>query len=143
MKNLNEVMEVEILENEYWWGGSVNAGHEMPYSRKSNCTLNLYGDRENDQFAPLLVSSKGRYIWSEEYFRAEIKDGIIKLCGIDKFELYDGYKNLKGAYLAAMNKHFKFTGKLPKELFWKAPQYNTWIELGTTKQQRHLTYANP
>ena len=87
MKKLNDYMEVVILDNEYWWGGSVNAGHEMPYSTGSDCLLNLYGDRENDQFAPLLVSSKGRYIWSEEYFRAEIKNGIIKLNGFDKFEL--------------------------------------------------------
>ena len=142
MKNLNEYMEVVILDNEYWWGGSVNAGHDMPYSVHSDCTLNLYGDRENDQFAPLLVSSKGRYIWSEEYFRAEIKNGIIKLNGLDKFELCEGYGNLKGAYLAAMEKHFKFTGKLPEKMFWEAPQYNTWIELGTEQTtEKILDYA--
>ena len=25
--------DVKILENEYWWGGGVNAGHLMPFDK--------------------------------------------------------------------------------------------------------------
>lgn len=136
-------MIIKMLKDEYWWGGSINLGHEMPYTTDSDCYFDLNGGRENDQFAPLLVSNKGRYIWSEESFKAEIKNGEIKLDGKGEFELRDGYENLKGAYMAAMNDHFKFTGEMPNELFWRAPQYNTWIELGTDQTtEKILAYAN-
>ena len=72
-------MIIKMLKDEYWWGGSINLGHEMPYTADSDCYFDLNGGRENDQFAPLLVSNKGRYIWSEESFKAEIKNGEIKL----------------------------------------------------------------
>jgi len=137
------MMKITILKDEYWWGGSVNLGHEMPYSVESDGFFDLNGGQENDQFAPLLVSSKGRYVWSEESFKAVIKNGEIILDGSGEFELHEGYENLKGAYLAAMNKHFKFTGELPDELFWKAPQYNTWIELGHNQTTENiLNYAH-
>ena len=124
-------LEIEIKQGEYWWGGSVNRGHEMPITVGSKVNFDLYGEGETDQFAPLLLSSKGRYIWSEGAFSVSAENGIISLEGTDELYLYEGYKNLRGAYLAAMKAYFPFTGKMPDELFWKAPQYNTWIELGT------------
>lgn len=137
------MIKVEIIENEYWWGGSVNNAHEMPYSRQNGGLFDLNGGRECDQFAPLMLSSKGRYIWSEKCFKAEIEGGVITLTGDGEFELKDGYENLRGAYLAAMKAHFPFTGKLPDRLFWEAPQYNTWIELGTNQTTESiLKYAD-
>lgn len=74
-------LTVEILEDEYWWGGSVKYGHEMPICRNSELTFDLCGegDGEADQFAPFLLSSKGRYIWSEEEFRVDVKNGVMTL----------------------------------------------------------------
>lgn len=131
-------MKINILDGEYWWGGSVNLGHEMPYSQTSHSFIDLNGGRENDQFAPLMVSSLGRYIWSEGSFSAKIEGGIIELDGAAEFELCEGYGNLKGAYLAAMKKHFPFNGEMPDELFWRVPQYNTWIELGTNQTSENI-----
>lgn len=125
-------MVLKMLENEYWWGGCVNLGNEMPFSAQTNITIDLKGDFEyDDQFAPLLLSNKGRYIWSDKYFKGTIKNGVISLVGETDFEVKEGYENLRGAYLAAMEAHFPFDGKLPNEMFWKAPHYNTWVELGT------------
>ena len=121
-------LQIEILENEYWWGGSVNRGHEMPIGKNSECSFDLLGDGETDQFAPLLVSSKGRYIWSEEAFTVDAKNGILELAGPADIVLNEGFENLRGAYLAAMKEHFPFTGEMPDSLFWSVPQYNTWIE---------------
>lgn len=132
------VLKFTIKENEYWWAGCVNLGHEMPYSTNTKSSFDLNGGRENDQFAPLMVSSKGRYLWSEKSFSANIENGIIDLKGEAEIKLYEGYENLKGAYLAAMKAHFPFNGEMPDELFWKVPQYNTWIELGTEQTTENI-----
>ena len=137
-----KILQIKILENEYWWGGSVNRGHEMPICGNSVCSFDLLGDGETDQFAPLLVSSKGRYIWSEEAFRVDAKNGTIELKGTADIVLNEGFENLRGAYLAAMKEHFPFTGEMPDSLFWSVPQYNTWIELGTNQTTEGiLNYA--
>ncbi len=136
-------LKIEIHNGEYWWAGYVNKGYEMPYRKTSECFFNLDGGDCDDQFAPFMLSSAGRYIRSDEVFAAAIKNGIIELTGKGNFEVCDGYGNLKGAYLAAMNRHFKFNGKMPDGLFWRAPQYNTWIELGMNQTSEGiLRYAN-
>lgn len=72
-------MELKISENEYWWGGCVNLGHEMPFNAKTNISFDLRGDFEyDDQFAPLLLSNKGRYIWSDKCFKGRVANGIIE-----------------------------------------------------------------
>lgn len=137
-------MKVKILENEYWWAGIINRGDEMPYTVDSEAEFNINAgkERDNDQFMPLLVSSLGRYIWSEEAFRGVVEKGEIKLEGNADFVLKEGYKDLRGAYLGAMKEHFPFVKRLPHEFFWKMPQYNTWVELGhNQKQQDILDYA--
>ncbi len=125
-------MKIKILENEYWWAGTINCGTDMPYHAGSDCEfdINAGGELLCDQFAPLMVSSLGRYIWSEEEFKGVVKNGEIILSGRADFELCEGYESLKGAYLAASAKHFAPTGGMPDEKFWKVPQYNTWVELG-------------
>ena len=137
-----KLLQVKILENEYWWGGSVNRGHEMPICENSVCSFDLLGDGETDQFAPLLVSSKGRFVWSEEAFTVDAKNGTIEFKGTADIILNEGFENLRGAYLAAMKEHFPFTGEMPDSLFWSVPQYNTWIELGTNQTTEGiLNYA--
>ena len=137
-----EVLEIRIDNDEYWWGGSVNSGHQMPVSKTTELSFDLYGGGETDQFAPLLLSSKGRYVWCEEAFFVDVKDGIIKLSSNTMPKLCDGFLNLRGAYLEAMKRHFPFTGTMPDKLFWEMPQYNTWIELGTSQTTEGiLSYA--
>ena len=131
---------IKMLDNEFWWFGSVNVGHEMPFDLNTDITVDLDGGRENDQFAPLMLSSKGRYIWSEKSFSVTVKNGVMTFNKNSEIVLKDGFENLKGAYLAAMKAHFPFDGKMPDELFWTAPQYNTWIELGT-EQTTEKIYA--
>lgn len=135
-------MEIKIEEGEYWWSGVVNRGHEMPYTCETTAFFDMNGGQENDQFAPLMLSSKGRYVWSDTSYAGKIGGGCIRLEGNSEFELSEGHGSLKGAYLAAMRKHFSFSGQMPDAAFWKAPQYNTWIELGTDQEEeRILAYA--
>ncbi len=137
-------MQIKFSENEYWWGGSVNAGHFMPFDKNSNLKYDLVNHvgGGNDQYAPLMLSSKGRYVWSEKPFTIDIANGVMTLEGED-FELVENCENLRGAYLDAMKKHFPFNGKTPDELFFKTLQYNTWIEMGTEQTTENiLRYAN-
>ena len=68
--------EIPFLPNELWWGGRVNQGDVMPY--QVGYKTNLLGNNEGNQWQPLLISSKGRSIWSEKPFAFEIgKDKIV------------------------------------------------------------------
>lgn len=131
-----------VLPGEAWWGGSVHAGHEMPLTAQSVLTLDPDRGRENDQFAPLYVSSMGRYLWSERPFVLEAKAGRVECRGTGEILLEEGFGDLRGAYLACRRAHFPFTGTLPDRRFFTQPQYNTWIELGTDQTTEYiLRYA--
>lgn len=131
-------LQVQIAEGEYWWGIAVNSGHEMPISQTTECVIDSNGSKENDQFAPLVVSSKGRYIWSERPYCLRASGGELTCEGVGEITLYECYENLRGAYLAAMEAHFPFTGEMPDPEFFAAPQYNTWIELGTDQTTENI-----
>lgn len=132
--------EIGFLENEHWWGGSAQYGNEMPIGKNSMYSHDFRYEAHN-QTMPLFLSDKGRYIWSEEAFSAEVRDGKF-VCEGGQIEVCDAGNSLKEAYLAAMEKHFPFKSKeLPKE-FFKTAQYNTWIEfLYNPTQEGVLRYA--
>ena len=131
-----------MLPGECWWGGCVNQGHLMPLNEKSSVLMDPFQGRENDQFAPLYVSSKGRYLWSERPYTLRAENGVMTCEGAGEAVLSEGHDDLKGAYLAACAAHFPFTGTLPDQRFFTQPQYNTWIELGTDQTMDNiLRYA--
>lgn len=73
-------MRITMLENEYWWGGIVNLGETLPYDKDSDCELDLGTIKLSlDQSAPLFVSSRGRYIWSDKPFRIRFWHGEIRI----------------------------------------------------------------
>ena len=135
-------LEFDIYPGEYWWGGCVNRGHEMPIGAESRCEVDPCKGRENDQFASAFVSSKGRWLWSEHAFVFRADSGRAVCEGVGTIELNEGEKDLRGAYLALSRAHFPFTGTLPDSRFFTQPQYNTWIELGTDQTTENiLRYA--
>jgi hypothetical protein len=136
-------IEIKLLADEYWWGGLARHGDQMPFSRETHYRQSLHRTFLGNQACPLLVSSKGRYIWSEEPFAFEFKDGWLF---IDEYlsEVYqeEGQANLRGAYLAAAERFFPPSGSIPHELSFLAPQYNTWIAMGKyPSQEKVLHYA--
>jgi len=135
----------DILENEYWWGGGICFGDKAPYSAESNISMDLTGTNSIEclnQSMPLLLSSKGRYIWSEQAFALEFKNGKIYVTGDMSIKLYHAGNTLKDAYLAASKQHFHFDGKpLPDDCFI-TPQYNTWMHCTYNQTQDSvLAYA--
>ncbi len=132
---------IEIITNEYWWGGVVDRGSQMPYSAGTNCTVKVGAEGE-DQSAPLFLSSKGRYIWSDKPFDIIFENGTICIDSQYPIEVSDGHKSLKGAHQAAARKHFPASGNIPDQQFFRVPQYNTWIELMYDQNQKQiLEYA--
>jgi alpha-glucosidase (family GH31 glycosyl hydrolase) len=121
----------EMLENEYWWGGVVHCGYQMPLSQASHCTLDMGGGEALDQASPLYLSSKGRLLWSKAAFVLHAQAGCIRCEGSEPICLEAGHGTLRGAYQAASASCLPFPCPLPDMRFFSRPQYNTWIELGT------------
>lgn len=134
--------DIKFEKDEYWWGGVVAFGSQMPYLKPVK-EFDLSLQNYNNQVVPLFVSNKGRYIWSNSPFKFEIKNNSIKIRSLyEKIEVVEAGKTLKEAYLSASQKHFPPSGILPDHLFFTMPQYNTWIELTYNQNQKDiLNYA--
>lgn len=133
--------KIVSLPGEKWWGGMVALGSQMPFGE----TLGLHDlarENLNNQNVPFLLSSAGRYIWTDQPFAFRMKKGDLYFSGIDTPQPVEAGKTLKDAYLAASARHFPPSGQLPDSLFFSMPQYNTWIELVYNQNQADiLSYA--
>ncbi|WP_187444164.1 glycoside hydrolase family 31 protein [Sphingobacterium phlebotomi] len=132
---------IPIEKDEKWFGGVVNEAHLMPLAEGYD--FDLYGNTGTNQAVPLLVSTKGKFIWSEEPFRFAIKNNQITIANRGETITVDSLgKNLRDAYLNASKRFFPSKGQLPDTLLFTRPQYNTWIELVYNQNQKDiLTYA--
>lgn len=130
-----------IKDGEKWFGGAVNDAHLMPF--KDGYSLNMFGDTRGNQAAPLLVSTKGRFIWSEEPFKFTFAEGKLVISNAKAALVIDSTAtNLRGAAANASKRFFPAKGKLPDTLLFSRPQYNTWIELTYNQNQADvLKYA--
>jgi alpha-glucosidase (family GH31 glycosyl hydrolase) len=133
---------VEIENDEHWWFGVVNHGHFMPLT--SGYSADIDGFIYGNQAQPLLLSSSGRYIWSDEPFQIHVDEGRIQLeKKTGDFIIRKSGSTLKEAYLAASRDFFPPTGTKPHEALFLQPQYNTWIELLYDQNQEDvLKYAH-
>jgi alpha-glucosidase (family GH31 glycosyl hydrolase) len=79
---------------------------------------------------PLLVSSHGRYLWSDRPFTVELADSVLTIRPYDggTIEVGCGDASLRGGYLAAAG-HFQPSGQRPADAMFIAPQYNLWIDM--------------
>ena len=72
-----ETKEIPLLPGEYWWGGTVGGGYRMPLGEKSDYRKDLRVDSDGNQAAPLLLSTKGRWVWCEDAFKYTVKNGVL------------------------------------------------------------------
>ena len=137
--------EVEPIPGEVWWGAVINKGYVQPFTdfgagdrflafeRKkggdSTTPYDLSLASTGGFTVPLLLSNKGRYVWSDRPFAFLFRNGRLLLDTKDgKLEIVQAGKTLKDAYLAASATHFPFDGREPAELLFTKPQFNNWIE---------------
>lgn len=137
----NETTHVALLPGEGWWGGAAADGALMPF-RPDGLLRDLTRDHHNNQAAPLLISDLGRFVWSDEPFAFRFTEGQLSVEHARPLTLGDGHGTLREAYLAASRTFFPPSGRLPHELMFTRPQYNTWIELlYSPTQEQVLNYA--
>ena len=122
-----QVTVVTPLAGEKWWGGILHRGWEMPYG---NTPRPIDLGLEGGVTAPFLVSSAGRYVWSDRPFVYAFTNDVLTVTSdMEKVEPIVAGTTLREAYLAASAKHFPFNGRTPAELLFAKPQWNNWIEI--------------
>ncbi|MFZ4725918.1 MAG: glycoside hydrolase family 31 protein [Paludibacter sp.] len=138
----NSITELILQPGEKVWAGVINDGHLMPFSK--DYSMDLFGENKTNQTQPLLLTSKGQFVWSEEPFQFEVTNS--KVIITDKFKKVQTGQH--GTTLAEVqrfvsNKYFHASGSMPDSLLITAPQYNTWIELNYHHNQADiLKYAH-
>lgn len=129
-------IQLDLEPDEWWWGGAVADGLAMPFGAHPHRRdlavnaglLHAPGDGAN-QSAPLLLSSRGRFVWSEQPFAYAFDGaGSLSISGVDLVVDRAG-ETLRSAYRAASDRFFPASGHTPADAMFTAPQYNTWIEL--------------
>ncbi len=135
--------ELMIAPGEYWWAGISSLGHQTPYDQNTVFSLDMWGDNKGNQAQPLLLSSKGRYIWSEQPIKYDFNKGKLTVT-VREGEIVSGTAgtNLRTAYEFAVKNFFPPNGNIPDQLLFTHPQYNTWIELMYDQNEQDiLEYA--
>ena len=132
---------IQLMPGEKIWSGSVKQGDKMPF--EPGYKFDFYANNEYNQIQPLLLGNKGLWIWSEEPFAFEIQADKI-LITKNQGEVKHGRsgQTLADARNFASSTFFPPSGKMPDELLFSKPQYNTWIELTYNQNQTDvLKYA--
>jgi len=135
---------LSVEDGESWWVGVISQSHLMPFDAASEpYAIDLFGNTHGNQVQPLLLSTTGRYVWSEEPFRLEIRDGTIAVASARAaIEQGRAGTSLREAALQATERFFPPSGRVPDEALFVHPQFNTWIELTYDQNQEDiLAYA--
>lgn len=135
---MSEIKRITLLENEYWWGGQVSDGVSMPFG-KGEFTGILNPVQSANQANPLLLSNKGRYIWSDKPYNFTFTAEEIEITDIHgEIHISEEHEDVREAFHAAKEKYFPPTGKLPDPIMFTMPQYNTWIELMYDQEEEKI-----
>lgn len=138
----HQTLKLEIADGEYWYGLCSRHGRQYPLGKNSEYSHDFRRNFTANQEAPFMLSSEGKYIWSEEPFKVTVKDGTLELEGQD-MEYCEGLGDLRSAFCTAEKRHFPANGEYPPKDFITKPQYNTWIELIYNQNQKDiLKYAH-
>ena len=136
------MLTFKFLENELWWGLSTSIFEVMPISEEDEYAFDFYR-RGGNQTAPLMLSNKGRIIFSKSVFLIKFEKGTISIMdNKEEVELIEAGSTLKDAYDYAATKLYTFEKRDFPEIFFNAPVYNTWVQMGYMQNEEGvLSYA--
>ena len=80
-------ISITIEPEEQWWTGVIKQGHLLPFKAATNYSFNLYGDNLYNQTQPLLLSNKGRYVWSQQPFQFNFSNNTITIPEAEKLKV--------------------------------------------------------
>lgn len=128
---------IPLLPGEKVWSGVIREGNKMPFN--DGYRFDFYANNMSNQAQPLLLGNKGLWVWSEDPFAFEVQQGkliVTNYKGIVKF----GHEGncLADARKYASITFFSPSGKMPDDLLFLKPQYNTWIELNYHQNQEDI-----
>jgi alpha-glucosidase len=133
---------ISTSTNACWWAGIIDHGFQMPLT--NGYEADLFADTYGNQGQPLLLSSQGDVIWSDDAFSIHLSQGglLIEPEG-GRLQRAKSGDSLREAFLYASKTCFPASGKMPDDLLFLSPQYNTWIELMYDQNQSDIIkYAN-
>ena len=140
--NMN-ILEIEILDNEYWYGGVITEGDKMPFTKQSDYVFDFSKTHFEDQATTIFISNKGRYFKFEPIL-IKISNGKI-LVAYEKIipSLKSLGNTLKTAYQGAYIDYFYHDKTHPTKDCFVYPQFNDWMEIGYNQNQADiLKYAH-
>ena len=109
-----------------WWGATTFFGSEQPYGTTPRRDLAEFS--YCNPTAPLLLSDRGEYIWSDKPFAFAFTNGVPVIDPRGELIRRAAGDSLRDAYLAASRVHFPPSGRRPEDDFFVKPQFNTWVE---------------
>lgn len=135
-----ETVRIPLLAGERLWGGRVTDGIHMPY--KPGFEADLI-DPHGNQVSYLLVSSRGRVVWSDAPFYFKVGENELTVSARDTLSRRFAGETLASALEFARRTVFpRPEGLIAPEDMFTAPQFNTWIELIYNQNQAGiLDYA--
>lgn len=135
---------LDILPGECWWGGEVLEGRNQPFTRLSDgysVDMRLrHGTAGGNQAAPLLLSSKGRWVWCEKSFRFSVKGGMLVVETENAAPVETGTASgatLRDAFRYCSKTFFPPKGH-PQLRFFSEPIVNTWISLKYDQNEKDI-----
>ncbi|MCT4644141.1 MAG: family 43 glycosylhydrolase, partial [Carboxylicivirga sp.] len=137
---ITHTIEIDKKDNSNWWMGLIGQGHKMPFDEELE--FDTWGMGYGNQVQPLILSDQGDILWSEEPLRVENTPNKLIVSSRDEIKKDQVKGGLKAGFQFASDNYFPASGKMPDELLFTAPQYNTWIELMYDQNQNDiLRYA--
>ncbi|MGP4101359.1 glycoside hydrolase family 31 protein [Nonomuraea sp. KM90] len=141
LEQAGDALELALEADERWWGGAAEDGLAMPFGVRpfardlGSPVGHGSGDAApSNQSSPVLLSNRGRVIWSERPFAFAFEDGLLRLSGRD-ISVSRAGGSLREAFLSASRRFFPPSGRTPARELFSGPQYNTWIEHPYTPTQ--------
>jgi len=128
-------MIIEKMSGELFWGGRVRDALSMPYAAGFSADLS---DPMGNQVSYLLLSNRGRVIWSDKPFAFAVSDEAIKIKGTGVVHSRIVGQTLREASLFAQKNIYPEHSVMPPKAFFEAPQFNTWIELIYNQNQKDI-----
>lgn len=128
---------VESMRGEKWWGLYVSDTPHEPFLKPF--TANTGKSEHNSLMTSMMISSAGRYIWSNNPIEI-VFDGVNFTIGsnYETVEVQKAGKTLREAYLVCCHKNFPPCGTVPSVDIFTNPIYNPLSELGSNHTQAQI-----